>query len=439
MEKEAQRVLPTEFAVDPTAIDSLPALINLAEAHNPETQLAWERARAHAEALGVARSELYPTLAAIALSQTSREQAYLSTRYFRQTAQSFDVALDLNYMILDFGGRSGRIDAAKAKLLAADFAFNDVHRRLIYQVESAYYQLLNAVGQEAAARANLDNAQTVLQAAEASLKNGLATLPDVLEARSAAARAQYDLQAALGVEDIARGNLATALGASPLHPIPVQPIDQVSIPDSMEISVDQAVDRALQQRPDLMERVAAIRSANAQLKEAESAYFPVLRTHIYPDPQSLYAMQQQMPWGHTAGLQGEITFSLDWTIFDGGSRKHRAAEAKDYARAAEAQAAATRDEIENEVWAAYSNLKTAFRQREAAIALLQAADQSYNSALESYHYGVRNLLDVTVAQRTLAQARSTDVLARTQVLTALAAMAFQTGDAIQTAPTRPKP
>lgn len=439
VEREAGHELPPEYTLSAAKSYSLAELIDFALAHNPETHLAWEKARGRADALGVARSELYPTLAAIALSQTAREQAYLDTRYYRQTLQSFDTALDLNYTILDFGGRAGRIDTAKAELLAADFAFNDALRQLIYEVESAYYQLLNAIGQEAAARANLANAQAVFQSAEASLKNGLATLPDVLEARSAVARADYDLQAALGTEDIARGDLATALGASPLHSIPVQTVGQISIPDSMEVSVDEAVDRALQHRPDLMQRVAVIRSANARLKEARSAYFPVIETHVYPDPQSLYGAQQTQPWGHTAGLDGQLTFSLDWTIFDGGARKHRVAEAKDDARAAEAQAAATRDEIENGVWAAYSNLKTAFRQREAATALLDAADQSYSAALQSYHYGVRNLLDVTDAQRTLAQARSADVLARTQVLTALAAFAFQTGEAIEPAATGPQP
>ena len=79
-------------------------------------------------------------------------------------------------------------------------------------------------------------------------------------------------------------------------------------------------------------------------------------------------------------------------------------------------------------------MNTAFRQREAAIALLEAASQSYAAALESYNYGVRSLLDVTAAQRTLAQARSTDVLARTQVLSTLADLAFRTG--MRSNPTR---
>jgi len=91
----------------------------------------------------------------------------------------------------------------------------------------------------------------------------------------------------------------------------------------------------------------------------------------------------------------------------------------------------TRDEIANEVWTAYSNLTTALHQRQAATALLEATSRSYDGALESYNYGLRNFLDVTAAQRTLAQARSTDVLARTQVLTSLADLAFRTAESLQ--------
>jgi outer membrane protein len=54
--------------------------------------------------------------------------------------------------------------------------------------------------------------------------------------------------------------------------------------------------------------------------------------------------------------------------FDGGARKNDVAKAEANVRAAEAQAKAARDEIANQVWAAYSNLNTAFRQRQAATA-----------------------------------------------------------------------
>jgi outer membrane protein TolC len=118
---------------------------------------------------------LYPTLAAVALSAVNREEIPFGSQFYRQTVPAFQMTLDLNYMIFDFGVRRGRIDAARAQLLAANFAFNDVHRQIIFQVQQAYYRLLNAAGQEAAARASLANAQAVQQAAEERLQNGLAT------------------------------------------------------------------------------------------------------------------------------------------------------------------------------------------------------------------------------------------------------------------------
>jgi len=188
-----------------------------------------------------------------------------------------------------------------------------------------------------------------------------------------------------------------------------------------------------------MQQVAEIRSANARVKEARAAFYPALSLSVSPAVQSLYGLQSPYPWSHTADLVGGLSFSLQWTVFDGGARRNKLAQARANVHAAEAQANVTSNQIADEVWTAYSNLNTAFRQRQSALALLEAASQSYSAALESYNYGVRSLLDVTAAQRILAQARSADVLARTQVLTSLAELAFRTADSIQPHKARPLP
>ena len=427
----AKNVIDSRFTVDQSKTYSLAELIDLAQTHNPATRAAWERARSQAAALGITRSELYPTLAAAALSETESVQAFFGDRFHGQTIQSFELALDLNYTVFDFGARSGRIDAARARLLSANFAFNDTHRSVIDQVEQAYYRLLNSMGQEDSAQASLANAKAVEQAAQERLTNGLATLPDVLEARSATAQAEYDLQSVLGAEEIARGDLATAVGTSASVSIRVQPLDQLPTPESIGETVEETIDRAFAQRPDLMQQAAEIRTANARLKEARAAYYPTLGVNVSPAIPSLYGIQQPFHWSHTADLTGSMSFNLNWTVFDGGARKSRAAQAQADIHAAEAQTNLKKNQVADEVWTAYSNLNTAFRQHRTAIALVEAASQSYDAALESYKYGLRNLLDVTAAQRSLAQARSADVFARTQVLTAVAELAFATGDSIQ--------
>jgi outer membrane protein len=434
---DAKRMPGPALGMDPARIYSLAELIDLAEAHNPETRLTWERARAQLASWGIARSELYPALVALATAHAERLEILFGDRFYRQTVFTLQTVLDLNYLVFDFGGRAGRIEAARAEALAATFAFNDTHRRVIYQVEEAYYRLQNAAGQEDAARASLANAQTVQQSAEDRLQHGLATLPDVLEARSATAQAQYDLQVVLGAKAIARGDLATTLAVSPLMEIRIPPVYEVSLPDSIPETVEQAIARALEQRPDLLQQLAEIRVASAGVKQARSLFYPALSLRASPSAQSLSGFQQTLPWAHSANLTGQLNLTLRWTVFDGGARKNTLRQAEADLRAAEAQVDVTRDRIANEIWAAYSNLKTAFGERQAAIALLDAASKSYAAALESYNYGLRNLLDVTAAQKVLAQARSTDVTARTQVLAAIADLAFAAGDAIQPGAKRP--
>jgi outer membrane protein TolC len=64
---EGERVGQPALPIEPGRAYSLAELIDLAESHNPETRVAWESARAQAAVLGIARSELYPTLSAAAL------------------------------------------------------------------------------------------------------------------------------------------------------------------------------------------------------------------------------------------------------------------------------------------------------------------------------------------------------------------------------------
>ena len=71
------------FNIDSTRTYALAELIDLAEAHNPATRVDWERARVQAGALGVTRSELFPTLASAAVSQTARQQAFFGRSLLR--------------------------------------------------------------------------------------------------------------------------------------------------------------------------------------------------------------------------------------------------------------------------------------------------------------------------------------------------------------------
>ncbi len=410
---------------------TLSELIDLAEQHNPETRAAWEASKQQAGALKVARSELFPTLAAAAMGQTLQTGVLLYDQFALQQQGIGEGEFTLSYTLLDFGARQERIATERLSLLGANFNFNDTHRRIIFQVMSSYYQLLNANGQHLAAEVNLQNAQAVQQAAEARLEHGLATLPDVLETRSETAQAEYNLQSTIGMQETAAGDLATLLAASPASQFHVEDIDALHVPEQLVDSADDLIRRALQQRPDLMVRLADIQGAQAGVKGARAAYFPSLsfqgnwgRLRAYGD-QPPYLAQYAAANVYNAQL------SLSWTIFDGGRRRGSLEEARATERRSEAESDTARDRISDEVWRSYSDVKTALRQRQAATTLLQASNTSYDAALEAYRYGVRNILDVLSAQRALAQARSSDIAARTQVLLGFADLAYRTADLLR--------
>src|SRR6202051_1589615 len=58
IEADAKNLRDSRFNVDPAKTYSLAELVDLAEAHNPVTRLAWGGARSQAAAVGVARSGL---------------------------------------------------------------------------------------------------------------------------------------------------------------------------------------------------------------------------------------------------------------------------------------------------------------------------------------------------------------------------------------------
>jgi outer membrane protein TolC len=418
--------------MDPNHTYTLGELVDMAESHNPDTRAAWENAKARAESLGISRSALFPTVSAVLLARTSRQNTLYAAGFYQDTVNMFQPALDLNYLIFDFGGRSGAIQAAKAELFAADFFFNDVHRKIIFQTAASYYRLLNAIGQQAAAEATLLNFRTVEKNTQFRLDRGLATLPDLLEAQAASAQADYDLQAAAGAVETAHGDLATTLGLMAGTPFEVQDISELPVPGILTDTVDEAVDRALAQRPDLLQRVANLRSTEASIQQARSAYMPSLSFTAISGMQQDHGQRDLYPT-QTAG-RGSWTaeFRLQWTLFDGSRREHVLGEAEAQRAKTRAEIESLRNQISDEVWRAYADAKTALRQKQAAAALLTSAEKFYAAALKSYDLGLRNLLDVVSAQRALAQARSADVFARTQVLTQISNLAFRTADVLQT-------
>lgn len=413
---------------------TLGELIDLAESNNPNTQSAWNQAKANAASVGIAKSELYPTIIATVTGKTFLNPPLLFQSFAVQDIGYYETALHLDYTLIDFGARRSEVTAAQARLVAANLNFTNEHLLLIKEVSEAYFGLLNAIGLRKAAETSLADAKALEAAAQDRRDNGLATVPDVLEARAASAKATYDLKSALGIERVEFGHLARAVTATPIRSFQVAALEELRIPDRMNQSVEDAIAAAFHERPDLIADEANVVAAEADIKHARSAYYPSLTFSGSRGWLRAWGEQNSFDGTYAQTKTYDATLGLRWTVFDGFRRESRLTEAKAESEAAKDKVRGRKDQITDEVWGDYANAETALEQHQAALALLTASSESYAAALESYKDGVRNFLDVLAAENELARARAISVTASTQVLQTFMDLAFRTGDLLTNHP-----
>src|SRR5208337_451408 len=266
--------------IDPTKPYRLDELIDIAETNNPRTRIAWETAKQGANGLGIARSDYFPHLAALALSGDQRvveswpRPLGAPSGYFLIEAPVVESGVELKYNVYDFGRRGARVEARKALRLAAAAAFQRTNQDVAFRVVTAYFNLITAEERLTASTQIVKTAQTTQEAAEAQLANGRSTLPDVLNARAANAQATYDLQASIGAVDAARVVLRETIGVEPSDAILVEQPGTLPLPTEVAESTANLVSAAMRQRPDLQSISERLQAANAQFKAAKSEYLP---------------------------------------------------------------------------------------------------------------------------------------------------------------------
>lgn len=429
---------PKVTTIDPGHPYSLPELIDIGERNHPTTRIVWERARQQAKALGIEKSEYFPVLAVAVLFDDQRlvepfPKPLSPVGYSVIDLPLLQPQLELQYLLLDFGGRKARVDAAKAEALAAGAQFVKNNQDVAYAISNAYYSLVTSQERLRSASDTLKTAQTTQDAAEARLANGRATLPDVLNARAETAQANFDLEQADGEEKIARVTLTEAIGVEPSTNITIDARGNAPLPTALTLTIEQLVQRAFAERPDLLAQMEEIRKAEDEIRNVQSTYKPKVTVSA--------SVAQTVAWPAAVRPPAELgtintptwaaAVSLEWTMFDGGARRNRKEVAESGKRQAVEELRDKRDQVQREVWSSYIALRTALRQEDAAVALLSAAGTSYSASLEAYKYGVKNLVDVVTAERQLAQARLSSVSARSRVFTEAVRLESVTGNLLR--------
>ena len=397
---------------------TLAEVVDVALRNSPATRLTYAQARSAADAYGSSRGRLMPTLAAGVAAQ--RSQVLTAQGGVPIGRTQYGPTLSLTYTILDFGGRSGTIDVAKQTAIAADLAHNSTVENTILQVETAAFTYLSTRAQRDAQKASVDLAAKALDVANERHNVGLATIADVLQAKTALSQAQLNLQSLDGSLQVTRGSLAVAMGlpANAAFDVP-----DLTASDSVHFvtqSVDTLIDFAVRNRPELATARAQASAASSQIRVTRSGYLPSLAFNSS-------GSNTQSTASNFQGNAYTLNFGLSVPVFSGFSNQYDVAAAGENYQAALARTETTKQQVIQQVFNAYYLLKTSTDRVRTSRDLLASATQSEAVARERYREGVGTIVDLLIAQSALASAQAQAIDSRWQWRTALAQLAHDVG------------
>lgn len=397
---------------------SLAEVVDLGLRNNPATRLSWANARAAAEAYGSERGAYLPTIDGEVSGTRLKTVASQGRSAVIQSVLS--PSLSLSYLLFDFGGRSGSVGAARHALLAANYTHNATLQSVVLQIQTAYFQYIANRALLQTQRTTAREALTNLRAAEERRRVGVATIADVLQARTAASQAELAAETTEGDLQTSRGALALSLGIPANLPYDIDSTAGQLPVSMLADSVDALIARAMEARPDLAAARAEFEASRSQISIARASRLPSLllngtggRTYTTSLPQG--------------GNNYTVSLGLRVPLFAGFSRIYDQREAVALSDAALARADALGQQVVFQVFSSYYALQTGARRVATADDLLASAEQSSEVALARYRAGVGSVLDLLSAQSALADARAQQVLVRLEWNTSLAQLAHDSG------------
>ena len=401
-------------------------LVGLALENNPSTKQAWYQALSAKAQVGEAQSAWYPTVTA---EQDFDTQHTVSKRPLQSLNQGdIGANMKLAYLLVDFGGRSAKVEQAFQTLLATNFQFNQTFQNLLLNVASTYFNFFSTTALLEAAHMDVKDAKAALDATTQKFSAGIQAKVDVLQATASYQKMLYQLESAKGNLKTAEGEIAKVLGFPAGTPLNIMlPKKDVEFKVGTR-EVGQLIEEGLAKRPDLAAERAGLAAKIAAIKAARSDLWPTLNAqgsgsndwYQYFGRHGL-DYNNQHNYGYTAGV------SVNWPLFEGFDTisKIKAAQADadaEFENLRQKELSATAD-----VWDAYYNFVTATQKLEASKAYLDASQGSYDLSLDGYNSGLKSILDVLNAESDLSNARSQVITSRKELYTSFAQVAYATG------------
>ena len=397
--------------------EQLRSLIRTALQQNYDVRIAASRILAAQAQLGITRADQFPTVSAAAgISDTRSARTKLLSPFEGSTG---NVALSAVWE-LDFWGKYRRAtEAARANLLASEWARQEVLRTLVANVAGAYFQVRALDLELEISKRTLASRRESLRLTQVLADRGSTSMLDVRQAEQLVFTAAAEVPALEQQIEQEENFISSLLGKNPADVPRGQTLTEQARPPEVPPGLTSSM---LERRPDVRQAEEQLIAANAQIGVARAAYFPQISlsggggfqsaalTNLFSGPAGT--------WNYAA--------SLTQPIFTAGKLRSNV-------RLAEAQQQTAVLFYQQTIQGAFRSVSDALiayrKSREFRVQeelLFQSAQDAAHLSHLRYNGGVTGYLEVLTnetnsfsAELALAQARLNELLALVQLYEAL--------------------
>ncbi|MEW6584488.1 MAG: TolC family protein [Nitrospirota bacterium] len=389
---------------------NLERCIDLALRMQPNIIAARNAANATATRIGQAKANYYPQInwnasyarISPANGSSSSSSSGISGASFVRTGGAFDeysTGFGLSQTLYDFGKTPTQVRIQKFNLDSAMSDSENVTDQIIFAVKEAYYGVVQAKYNRLVAEDTVRQAGQHLEQAKGFFDAGTRPKFDVTKAEVDLSTAKLNLIRAENTHRISIVNLNNAMG---IPDAPEYALDENLTFEKYEITPEDALSKAYENRPDVRSIVAQRQAAESSIDLAKKGYYPVLTGSA---GYNWSGEQFPLEHGWNAGA------SLSIPIFSGFLTKYQVEEAKATLNVIKANEESLRQTVFLEVQQAYLTLRAAEDAIPTAKLGVEQARENLDIANGRYTAGVGNPIEVTDAEVGLANARTSYIQA----------------------------
>src|SRR4029077_21019727 len=283
----------------------------------------------------------------------------------------------------------------RLKVDASELSFDQREQKLADDVRQSYYQVLQSQIQYESQQSVVKYLEELLQLTDRRFDQQAALKADRLSVKAELAKAAYQLTTIEDTLADSKDAMNHLLGRSVQTEFSVEPVP-ATFPEQEDLSAARAT--ALEHRPEVKLAANRVRQADLATKSEKTHYIPDVAIQAsYFSPANINFLPQNI---------GSVGALLTWQPWDWGEKRHRVRQAAVAEQQAELSLEDTREQILLDVNSRFRHLREARSHLAVAEAIRDAEIEKMRNRKEAYSQQAILLSDLLKQQSSLADAES---------------------------------